>query len=181
MEYRWIPGYEGIYDVNKEGDIRRHCKTKKVFIKKKKKKNGEVCVILSKNTVRTFFLIQKIMYLAYPEIIGEPKGKSKYLTFKNGMNTDTRVENIIFDTRANIKKRNSNKKSVIKVKNGEVVKLYKSVLETLTENKIHRSRMIELLKSDGKMTDTQGHSYYYEDLYYDRRYNYGEKRTRVTE
>jgi hypothetical protein len=99
-EFVWIIGYEGLYDIDKEGVVRRHyCSIKKGARQKPIgftiHKTGYKVVSLCKNDVKKSYLLHRLLAIAFIEKI---EGK-EFVNHKNGIKTDNSLNNLEWCTK----------------------------------------------------------------------------------
>lgn len=83
-----VEGYANLYKVTSCGKI-WSCITNR-WLKYSKKRNGYLSVTLVKNGIKSYFLVHRLVAIAF---IGLNVDK-KYINHKNGVKHDNRVENI---------------------------------------------------------------------------------------
>jgi hypothetical protein len=107
MSKNWfeILGYEGLYQINKKGDIKaipktvgfgQGYKTKKLILNQYKSKEGYLRVRLYKKNKCKNYSVHRLVALQFLE---NPKNKPQ-VNHKNGVKTDNRLENLEWNTRS---------------------------------------------------------------------------------
>jgi HNH endonuclease/NUMOD4 motif len=90
---REIPGYEGRYLINKNGEIRSR-KRRGIVMKQYKGKHGYMVIKLRKDDKSKLYKIATLVALTY---LGErPEGME--VCHNNGISTDDRLVNLRYDT-----------------------------------------------------------------------------------
>ena len=143
-----IPGYDGKYQINYSGEIRRKLKKGwKMLHPYRKKANGRTAVKLNcKEQV-----VMKLMQITF---IGDlPEGKVIY--HKNGIITDDTLNNIGITTRQELGRLTGrgNGRSMVVVKiseNGEIVEYYRSVREAGRMNHMSYQTVRNYVKGTAK-------------------------------
>ena len=135
---RWydIPGYEGLYQINWYGNVRRTLKNKNTkIIKTRLRTDGKHTVKLYKGGKYKEWTIMRLMRITF---IGNlPVG---YVTYhKNGIKNDEELSNIGIISRSELtRKINAKSKRSIKVvkinSDGEIVEYYKSIRNAAKKN-----------------------------------------------
>ena len=97
VEWRDIPGYEGLYQVSSDGQVKRlggsaKCKQDRT-LKRGYNNGGYPQVALSKGGRPQTKLVHNLVALAF---LGQPSGL--WCNHKNGIKTDNRVENLEYVT-----------------------------------------------------------------------------------
>lgn len=82
-----IPEYEGLYKINKVGQIKRNERMLKTKINHK---TGYCEICLSKNNKKKYYLVHRLLMIVYKK---QPNGKD-YVNHKNGIRADNRLENL---------------------------------------------------------------------------------------
>lgn len=138
-----IPGYDGKYQINYYGAIRRTLKKGwKELRPYKKKSNGRSAVKLNCKEVE----VKKMMQITF---IGDiPEGTVTY--HKNGMLTDNALNNIGIITRQELGRksgrRNGCETSIVKIdSNGQIVDFYRSVREAGRKNYMSYQTILDRL------------------------------------
>lgn len=91
-----IPGYEGLYQANRKGEILSlHENNFKKKLIPSKHTTGYLVVSLSKNGVRKKHKIHRLILLTFVGVC--PNGKE--VNHKNGIRTDNRLKNLEYVTR----------------------------------------------------------------------------------
>lgn len=96
-EWKWIKGYEGLYEISNMGRVRTHKKNRRSEFLSNKRLNadGYVHVALRKDGKAKEFRVNRLVAFHF---IGEPKDKNMTVNHINGIKTDDRVENLEWST-----------------------------------------------------------------------------------
>lgn len=142
-----IPGYDGMYQVNTEGNIRSYNNGKHGIRKEPrllniyKGKRGAMCCTLRKDGKRKTVYVSHIMAITF--FGGIPKGK--YVCHKNHDCTDNCLNNLIFRTKKEHYTERDfcyNRKPVLKIdKKGNIIDVYRSIAEAARKNYMDSDQM----------------------------------------
>ncbi len=91
-----IPGYEGLYSADEQGNIYSHRYTTTNILKPLERVHGYLGVIFSIDAVRKNIAIHRLIALTF---IPNPENKQE-VNHKNGIKTDNRAENLEWCTRS---------------------------------------------------------------------------------
>lgn len=171
--WRDIPGYEGLYQASRDGQIRKVWKSGKVSLMQPNRKTAgrskeihrdRLFIRLAKNGKRKEIAMLKIMVDTFTD--GTPEGMVAY--HKNGIVTDNHIQNIAFTTRQELGRKTgfrSKSRAVFKVNSkGEEIEIYKSAREAARAN--HMSYQTVLDRCNGKVKNEfalDGHTYRFEE------------------
>ena len=163
-----IPGYDGKYQVDREGRVRRVYKSGKTRLMTPyhKKMNGSQRMVV-KLTKESKSKEEILMQIVAKTFLGEaPNGCVAY--HKNGCQSDNYVNNIVYISRQELGKKtgaNSRKQSVVKIdKSGQIVDVYKSARECGRQNFMSYQTIID--RCNGKCKSAfapDGYAYAWED------------------
>ena len=157
-----IPGYDGKYQINYYGEIRRKTEKgcRKVSTYVKKRSGRRVAKINCKEKV-----VMKLMQITF---MGDlPEGKVTY--HKNGVLTDNTLNNIGIITRQELGrltgKQNGKCKVIVKIsEDGEIVEYYKSAREAGRKNHMSYQTILSRLKGTTKsLFAPDGYAYCLDD------------------
>lgn len=98
VEWRWVPGYEGLYMVSNRGDVMSLPKPTHYghVMKQDKIWSGYLRVCLCKDSVKRGFAVHRLVASAF---IPNPNGKAE-VNHINGDRADNRAENLEWVTRS---------------------------------------------------------------------------------
>lgn len=140
MKETWkdVPGYDGKYQVDMDGNCRRvfpSGKTRPMHpFKKKTSNNGRYVVTLTKDKKKKDWTFAQIMALTF--LGPAPKGCVAY--HKNGCQKDNYIQNIAYISREELGKltgARSHRRTVVKINSvGEIVEFYSSAREAGRKN-----------------------------------------------
>lgn len=157
-----IPGYDGKYQINYHGEIRRKLKKGwKMLHPYRKKANGRTAVKLNCEEQ----IVMKLMQITF---IGDlPEGKVTY--HKNGIITDDTLNNIGIITRQELGrltgKQNGKSKVIVKIsEDGEIVEYYKSAREAGRKNHMSYQTILRYISGKTKsLFAPDGYAYCLDD------------------
>lgn len=170
-EWRDIPEYEGMYQANIEGQIRRVFPDGRTRILKPcqhmQKNNAPACVVnvYSPDGRRRLRMISTMVAAAF---LG-PTPPGMYVYHKNGMLRDNAVYNLGFIKKEEfwsmLGRKRSRRKNVVKLaKTGEIVEIYKSAKHAAAANYISYSMMLSRCNGVPKLGPAgDGFDYAWED------------------
>lgn len=161
-----IPGYDGKYQVNTEGDIRLifpSGKTRLLKPFKRNKRDHKYYVILRKDGKK---YLKSVLYVVSRTFLGEPpKGYVAY--YKNECYREGHLNNIGYIKKVDLgittgKKR---RKTVCKIdKNGDIVDYYGSAKEAAEANYFTQSMMCYICRGNIKsLFSSDGYAYAYDE------------------
>lgn len=163
-----IPGYDGKYQADREGNIRRIYQSGKSRLMtayiKKSTRNRRMVVKLTKDGNAKEETMIEIMAKTF---LG-PKPKDHVPYHKNGVQSDNYINNIAYISRKDLGKltgKNSRRKPVAKIdKCGEIVEFYPSAREAARKNYMSYQTIID--RCNGKCKSAfapDGYAYAWED------------------
>ena len=162
QEWRNIPGYNGTYQANFDGQIRRVFKNGKYRILAQYPKTHTKKVFCKINCKETN--AAKIIWIAFNGSI--PDGMN--VIHKNGMQTDNCINNLSLVTKkelGNVYGKLSNQKCVAKIdSSGQIVEFYQSARECGRKNYLSRQTVTD--RCNGKCKSPyapDGYAYAWED------------------
>lgn len=172
--YFWkdIPGYNGRYQISREGVVRRIYKkgVRDLCQFKKKAHRSELFVKLCKDGCYRDFLVGSLVAITW---IG-PTPKDMVAYHKNGIISDNRVENIGYITRSELGRISGDKTSkrniVFKIdSNGNVVEIYRSARAAARDNYMSHQTMLD--RCHNRVLNPyvmDGYDYQFEDRYWQK-------------
>lgn len=155
QEWHDIPGYNGRYQINKDGDVRSTYmgRTRILTCRPNKTKYRAVTVQLTKGPDFPCRHVKVLQLMVITFLGGNRPGLRPY--HKDGNNLNNALYNIGFATQSEIGKRfggRYNRKPVAKVtRTGEVIEVYKSVREAGRKNFIDYGQISD--RCVGKVAD----------------------------
>ena len=163
-----IEGYDGKYQVDQEGNVRRVYASGKTRLMtpfcKKTSSNQRIVVKLTMNGKSKEVTVMQIVAKTF--LGNAPRGYVPY--HKNGCQSDNYVNNIAYVSRQELGKKTgpqSRKQSVAKINsNGEIVAFYPSARECARQNYISRQAITD--RCNGKYKSAfapDGYAYAWED------------------
>lgn len=172
--YFWkdIPGYNGRYQISREGVVRRIYKkgVRDLCQFKKKAHRSELFVKLCKYDCYRDCLVGYLVAITW---IGPPP-KDMVAYHKNGIISDNRVENIGYITRSELGRISGDKTSkrniVFKIdSNGNVVEIYRSARAAARDNYMSHQTMLD--RCHNRVLNPyvmDGYDYQFEDRYWQK-------------
>lgn len=170
-EWRDIPGYDGIYQANAEGQIRRCWPDGRTRVLKP-------CRHYQKGNIPTSVVnmygpdgrrrLRNIGKMIAETFLG-PCPEGMFVYHKNGMLTDNSIYNLAFISKEEfwsmIGRKRSRRKNVVKLaKSGEIVEVYKSAKHAAAANYISYSMMLSRCNGVPKLGPAgDGYDYAWED------------------
>lgn len=121
MQEQWKPveGYEGLYEVSDQGNIRRVRTTYKRPLRKIVQKSGQRVVVLSKNSERATFTVAQLVAKAF--LPPKTEERIRFVLHKDGDPGNNRADNLEWSAAP------LPTKKVEMLKDGHVVQRYSSI------------------------------------------------------
>ena len=168
MQWKDIPGYDGKYQINREGNVRRvyqSGKTRTMTPYHRKMKGSQRLVVkLTMNGKAKEEILLKLMAMTF--LGAPPQGYVPY--HKNGCQLDNCIHNIAYISRKELGKltgAHSKRKSVAKINaDGEIIDVYPSAREAARKNYMSHQTVMD--RCNGKCISTfapDGFAYAWED------------------
>lgn len=96
--YKWIETFEGLYDINEAGQVRRHYKQKTIKIIKHFGKNGVAFVRLHQNGVRYVRSVNQLMIEAFDiHTFEKPKEEPKVIEEVKKIDLEETIKDVVVE------------------------------------------------------------------------------------
>lgn len=154
VEWRPVPGYEGLYDVSSDGKVWSYVSNK--VLSPSHNGRGYLHCVLTKNGEKRGFGIHRLVAIAF---LPNPQGKPT-VNHLNEKTDDNRVENLewathheqnVYGTRPQRCSEKAKKRAVIRsCPDGSNIKKYESATQAALEEKLRPENIVHCLKGRRK-------------------------------
>jgi len=151
-KWKDIAGYDGLYSVSNYGNVKTHHRDKQgKLMKPKKHKCGYLCIGLTKNGVKKFYTIHRLVAIAF--IPKEPN--KNIVNHINENKEDNRVDNLewcnasynnTYGTRIERVTKKTSKRVIQFSLDGEKIKEYPSISQASRETNISAGNIVSNIK-----------------------------------
>jgi len=146
-----IKDYEGLYQINKNGDIRSLYNYRKYNILKPRIKKGYYQIGLRKNNKRTWYAVHRLVaqtFIPNPNKLPciNHKDENKLNNCVDNLEWCTHLYNNLYGNRREKIKDKTSKKVLQYDKNGNFIQSYKSIAEASRINNINQSSIVSCCK-----------------------------------